>query len=211
MSVNNLIAAVGLGLGLLVGMIAHEYAHARVSVALGDRTPRLYGRLTLNPKAHIDPLGTIILPAIFVLSVLVGSPLRLMFGWAKPVPTNPRLLRNPRDHTIAVALAGPATNLLIAAVAGVGFRAATGTNTRLFLFWVVVVNVFLFVINALPIPPLDGSKVLARFLSPSAAQKMEEIGQYGLLFLLLFFIFPPLAGILTGLTDPLIDVLTGLG
>lgn len=231
MSADTAIQALGLAVGFFLGMILHEYAHARASDALGDKTPRLYGRLTLNPKAHVDPLGTLILPGIFILSVLVGSPFGLMFGYAKPVPTNPHRLRSPRNHAVAVALAGPLTNLAIAAVAGFGFQSVVrgqgealadviarqgGVSlvdlsvTAQILYWVLVLNAFLFVLNALPIPPLDGSKVLARFLSPSAASKLEELGQYGLLFLLLFFIFEPLGDILRGLVEPIITTFGGL-
>lgn len=220
MNAGTLVQALGLAAGFFFGIVGHEYAHARVASALGDRTPRLHGRVTLNPKAHIDPLGTLILPGIFFLSVLVGSPIGVMFGWAKPVPLNPRQLRNPRDGSMLVAAVGPATNLVVALLAGAAFRTARsggqvagllgGTRLTQFLFWFIVVNSFMFVINVLPIPPLDGSKVLARFLSQSAAYRLEELGQYGLLFLLLFFIFPPLAGILTGLTDPVCKLATGL-
>ena len=196
---DNVLAFVGLGIGLLVGMIGHEYAHARSADAFGDKTARMYGRLTLNPGAHVDPLGTLILPGIFLFSVLVGSPIGFVFGWAKPVPISPHRMRSPRTNAMLVALAGPAFNFAVAAVAAAGYRAASpsnffpfppSTDAQWLLFYVILANVWLGIINALPVPPLDGSKVLARFLSPQAAFKMEELGQYGLLFLLLiFFVF----------------------
>lgn len=186
---DNVVAFLGMGIGLLAGMVGHEYAHARAADHFGDKTARLHGRLTLNPKAHVDPVGTVILPAIFLVSILVGRPFGVVFGWAKPVPVSPHRMRHPRSDSVWVALAGPATNFAIAAVAAAGFRASSGRTVEV-LFWVIFVNVFLGIINALPIPPLDGSKVLARFLSPQAAFRMEELGQYGLLFLLLiFFLF----------------------
>lgn len=180
----------GVGIGLFAGMIGHEYAHARAAVALGDPTPRFMGRLTLNPKAHVDPIGTLILPGIFLLSVLFRAGIGFLFGWAKPVVYSPSRLRNPRRDSMLVALAGPGFNLALAAAAGAGFRAVSPENFNLLRVFdgIVVVNAFLFVINILPIPPLDGSKVLARFLPPAAAQKMEELSQYFLLFIILLFV-----------------------
>jgi Zn-dependent protease len=179
----------GAGIGLLVGMIGHELSHAWTAVKLGDPTPRMMGRLTLNPKAHADPLGTVILPGIFLFSVLFQASLGFFFGYAKPVTIHPGRLRNPKRDAILVALAGPGFNLAVAATAGFGFKSVHGsTNLRLVLLWIVIVNTFLFIINILPIPPLDGSKILARFLSPSAALKMEELGQYFILFIVVLFL-----------------------
>lgn len=203
---DNVIAFLGMGLGLLFGLVGHEYAHARAADTFGDKTARLHGRLTLNPAAHVDPLGTLILPGIFLISVLVGRPLGVVFGWAKPVPISPHRMRSPRTHAMLTALAGPATNLLLAGVAAFLYRTLTDADVRTGLVWFILVNVFLTIINALPIPPLDGSKILARFLSPRAAYRMEELGQYGLLFLLvLFFIFQDqLSAMAGGVIDALI-------
>ncbi|MGH2794842.1 MAG: site-2 protease family protein [Actinomycetota bacterium] len=183
---------IGAALGIFVGMIGHEYAHARTAVAFGDPTPRMMGRLTLNPKAHVDPFGTIIMPAVFLVTVLFRASFGFFFGYAKPVTVHPGRMRNPKRDAILVALAGPGFNLALAAVAGFAFQNA-GDSGRLLqiLLWITVINSFLFIINILPIPPLDGSRILARFLSPAAAMKMEELGQYLILFLLaLFLIFP---------------------
>lgn len=180
----------GVGLGLLVGMIGHELAHARVAVSLGDPTPRMMGRLTLNPKAHADPFGTVIMPGIFLLAILFRAELGFFFGYAKPVTIHPGRLRNPRRDAMLVALAGPIFNFAIVVLAGLAFRNVSGPNIRYVLGLIAIVNTFLFIINILPIPPLDGSKVLARFLSPAAAMKMEEWGQYLILFVIaLFLIF----------------------
>lgn len=192
MSRIDLYGFIGAGIGLLVGMIGHEYAHARVAVSLGDPTPRMMGRLTLNPKAHVDPFGTLIMPGVFLATVLFKASFGFFFGYAKPVTVHPGRMRNPKRDAILVALAGPGFNLAVAAAAGFGFQNA-GDSTRILriLLWITIINSFLFIINILPIPPLDGSKVLARFLSPTAAMKMEEFGQYLILFLLaLFLIFP---------------------
>lgn len=214
MTPDTALAALGLAIGLLVGIVGHELAHAIAADRLGDPTPRQAGRITLNPKAHADPLGTIVLPVIFTLSVLVGRPLGIFFGWAKPVPTNPFRLRRPRDHRVLVAVAGPLTNLAIVVVAGLGFRVTFATppggSLPAVLYEVLLVNAFLFVLNVLPIPPLDGSKVLARFLSPQAAMSYEQLGQYGPLFLLLFLMIPQLGSILIGLVEPVVKIATGI-
>jgi Zn-dependent protease len=192
MSRIDLYGFIGVGIGLLIGMIGHELSHARVAVSLGDPTPRMMGRLTLNPKAHADPVGTLILPGIFLISILFRAQLLFFFGWAKPVTIHPGRLRNPRRDAVLVALAGPAFNLLIVVLAGIGFRQlrSGGGDARWLdiLLLIAVVNTFLFIINILPIPPLDGSKVLARFLSPAAAMKMEEWSQYLFLFLIVLFL-----------------------
>jgi len=202
MSRIDLYGFLGAGIGLLFGMIGHEYAHARAAVSLGDQTPRFMGRLTLNPKAHADPFGTIIMPGVFLISMLFKSTFGFFFGYAKPVTINPGRLRNPRRDALLVALAGPAFNLAVAIAAGLAFRAATPTfddklistspdlgDWRRVLLLITIVNSFLFIINILPIPPLDGSKILARFLSPQAAMKMEEFGQYLIFILIAFFLF----------------------
>lgn len=200
---DNVTVFLGLAIGLLVGMVGHEYAHARTADYFGDKTARLHGRLTLNPKAHVDPLGTLILPAIFLFPVLVGSSVfgGVIFGWAKPVPVSPHRMRHPRSDGMWTALAGPATNFALAALAGLAIRAGASGRVAQVLFFALTANVFLGIINALPIPPLDGSKVLARALSPQAAFKMEELGQYGLLFLILLFLF---------FQDPLVRLADGV-
>jgi Zn-dependent protease len=199
---------VGVGLGLLIGMIGHEFAHARVAVSLGDPTPRMMGRLTLNPKAHADLFGTVIMPGIFLLSILFRAELGFFFGYAKPVMIHPGRLRNPRRDAMLVALAGPIFNLAIVVLAGLAFRNVTGANVRYVLGLIAIVNTFLFIINILPIPPLDGSKVLARFLSPAAAMKMEEWGQYLILFVIaLFLIF---RGVLQNIAEAIYGPILGL-
>jgi Zn-dependent protease len=216
----NLYGFFGVGIGLLVGMIGHELAHAWTAVRLGDPTPRMMGRLTLNPKAHADPLGTVIMPGIFLISVLFQASFGFLFGYAKPVIIHPGRLRNPKRDALIVALAGPAFNLAVAVAAGMWFRAVARTpvekavsvlstnDWRHLIFWIVVVNTFLFIINILPIPPLDGSKILTRFLSPAAAMRMEEWSQYLLLFLIaLFLIF---RGVLGNIADAIYSPILGI-
>ena len=209
MSRFDLYGFLGYGLGLLIGMIGHELSHAWTAVRLGDPTPRMMGRLTLNPKAHADPLGTVIMPGIFLVSVLFRAPLGFVFGYAKPVTIHPGRLRKPRRDGMIVALAGPGFNLLVVALAGVAFRrVAPLGNMWVILGDIAIVNTYLFIINILPIPPLDGSKVLARFLSPAAAMKLQEMGQYLLLFLLaLFLIFH---GVIESVARAIYEPLLGL-
>jgi Zn-dependent protease len=202
----------GAGGGLFFGMILHEYAHARVALAMGDRTPAVYGRVTLDPKAHADPVGTIVIPALFLIPILVGKPLGFIFGYAKPVPVNHRAMKDQKWAPLVVALAGPATNLVLALIGGLALNrvlsgSPAGTPTYAFaLAAFSAVNCFLAVINALPIPPLDGSRVLGLFLSPAAAYKIAELGQYFLLFLVaLFLVF---RGVIPAMVDPVCRIVT---
>jgi Zn-dependent protease len=199
----------GVGLGLFVGMIGHELSHAWTAVRLGDPTPRMMGRLTLNPKAHADPLGTVILPGIFLVSVLFKADIGFLFGYAKPVTIHPGRLRNPRRDALIVALAGPFFNLAVVGLCGIGFRnVAYGGRASVVLFEAALVNTYLFIINILPIPPLDGSKIITRFLSPAAAQRMQEMSQYLLLFLIaLFLIFHGvIASIARAIYEPILGI-----
>jgi Zn-dependent protease len=205
----NLSRGFGAAVGLLLGMILHEYMHARMALVAGDKTPKLYGRVTLNPKAHVDPVGTLILPGIFVVSLLVGRPFGFIFGYAKPVPLNTRAMKDRRLWPAIVALTGPATNFVLAIVAGIGLS-SLGPSSSVYLYAAlaafVTVNVFLGIINALPIPPLDGSRVLGLFLSPAAAFKMEELSQYMILFLVVLFLF--FRGVLGAMADPVCRVVS---
>lgn len=201
---------IGIAGGFFFGIVLHEYAHAKASDLLGDRYPRLQGRVTLKPKAHADPIGTLAMPALFLIVSLVGQPFRMIFGYGKPMQYNPAGLRNPKRDQIVVALAGPAVNLALAAVAGFAARSAPvigPVDLPLALAFFTTVNVFLLVVNVLPIPPLDGSKILGLFLSPGAQHKMQEYAQYILLFLvILFFLFQ---GVLAAMTSPVCRVLLG--
>jgi Zn-dependent protease len=147
---------------LVPSIILHEIAHGWVALACGDDTAKRAGRLTLNPLAHIDPFGTIILPVILVLSGFGW------FGYAKPVPVNVSRLRSPRNQGVLVSLAGPATNVVLAALAAVVFHLSNGAaNFNLWariLFYLGLVNVWLAAFNMLPIPPMDGSVLIERFL-----------------------------------------------
>lgn len=192
------ILASALVFAMLEGLIFHEFCHAYVADRLGDRTARWAGRLTLNPKSHYDPIGT-------TLIFFVG------FGWAKPVPVNPNNTKNPRQSMAVIALAGPASNLVVAGLAGIPIKmgwvpfwhpfvgasqadlwaqiwtASVADLAGLFLGTVLLLNVLLGVFNMLPIPPLDGSRVLNGVLPNDLAreyQKLEPWG-FGILMLLI--------------------------
>lgn len=196
---------------LIFSAILHEVAHGYMADHLGDPTARLMGRLTLNPLPHLDPVGSIILP---LLLKITGSP--ILIGYAKPVPYNPNNLPGKYDETL-VAAAGPATNLAIALVFGliVRFGAAAMTPTLLQAFAVIVyLNLLLGFFNLIPIPPLDGSKVLSGILPRPLAhsydlfrRNFERLGLLPLVLLLLFFFYalsaavtPFLSWVFQGLT-----------
>jgi len=166
---------------ILVSLSAHEFAHGYIARRLGDHTAEYAGRLTLNPLAHLDPIGTIML----IFSSLIG----FGFGWAKPVPVNPRYFHNPARGMFQVALAGPLTNLALAAIFGLSIRFSNwqylSPGVQLLLLLGVMINLGLFLFNLIPVPPLDGSKVLAYFLHGRAYGNYLRLQQYGFLILLL--------------------------
>jgi Zn-dependent protease len=177
---------------LVVAIILHEISHGVVALWFGDDTARRAGRLTLNPIPHIDPFGSIILPA---LGAITGFP---VLAWAKPVPVNPAKLRNSRAQMLFVALAGPATNFLLMLIAAVVTRALIANESYGFIddlplvaqvaFLFAVVNLFLGLFNLLPIPPLDGSAILERALPAKYLETWYRFRPYGILvlFLLVF-------------------------
>jgi Zn-dependent protease len=184
---------------LLVAFPVHEFAHAAAAYAQGDATAKLFGRLTLNPIVHFDPLGGLMV----IVSVLVGG---FVLGWAKPTPVNPANLRDRRNGEVLVALAGPMSNLLMAVVGAFAYRALglewrTGLVLDYGLFLFVVFNVALAIFNLIPIPPLDGSVVLFRFLSPRQVWELRPLlTQYGIFILLAFILLlsRPLSGLIFG-------------
>lgn len=174
--------------GLLIALVIHEYAHARVADAMGDFTPRMTGRLTLNPKAHIDPIG--------LLMLLIAH-----FGWAKPVMINPRNFRNWKQGELLVALAGPAANLAVAFVSLVAlavlFRVGIfSEGVRLVLSMMVLYNINFAIFNMIPIPPLDGSKVLMVLLPDRLAYKLMQLERYSFIILIAMMMTPVLTYIL---------------
>jgi Zn-dependent protease len=190
-NVTNLIISL---LVLIFSLSVHEAAHAWSASQLGDDTAKRLGRVTLNPIAHTDPIGTLLLPLIAKLS---GAPL---IGWAKPTPVNTRNLRHPRRDHILVTAAGPASNMLIAFAAAAAMRVgfAGGEWLELLLFEALTLNVLLAVFNMLPIPPLDGGQILMALLPPHVAMKLGFLYEYGFLILMGLLV----AGILFALIGP---------
>jgi len=178
---------------LIFSAILHEVAHGYVAEKLGDPTARLAGRLTLDPRKHIDLYMTILLPLVLFLS---GSP--VILGGAKPVPIDDYNLREGRKDVALVALAGPLTNILLAVAAAILLKIPFITNTNslilnliyLILYSIVEYNLFLAIFNLLPIPPLDGSKLFAMLMPENAAAAYLSLGRFGTLIILLLLIFP---------------------
>lgn len=172
----DVLAFVGL---LIPSIILHEVAHGAVALNFGDPTARDAGRLTLNPAPHIDPFGSVLLPALLALS---GAP---VFGWAKPVPVVPRYFSDPRKMMAVVGIAGPVTNLFLAWSAGVVIDLAGPTGVaRDLLVVFALVNVLLAVFNMIPIPPLDGSRLLPLVLNQNGLRIYAKVEQYGFVILL---------------------------
>ena len=187
--------------GLIIGVVLHEYAHGYVAYKSGDNTAKSLGRLTLNPIAHIDLFGSILLP---LLLILFKS--GIVFGYAKPVPINPGYFRNYRKGLRYTSLAGPVTNLIFAFVVGlvyglffyIFFKSTNvmltsdtfGFNAFILISQIfegaIYINIFLAILNFIPIPPLDGSKILASFLPDEAMFKFLSLGRFGFIFILIF-------------------------
>jgi Zn-dependent protease len=174
---------------LIPSVMLHEISHGAVALAFGDDTAKRAGRLTLNPIAHVDPFGTIVLP---LLLAITGAG---MFGWAKPVPVNPARLRRPREQALLVSLAGPATNVLLAVAAAALLRdqvVHAGELHRV-VFDAGYINVILAAFNVLPIPPLDGSALIERVLPQAWAPQWYRFRQYSFGLLLLVVLLLPRA------------------
>jgi len=170
-------------LALILAITIHEFSHALVADRLGDPTPRSFGRLTLNPLAHADTVGTIILPLI---SALTGIP---TIGWAKPVPIDPFNFRHPKRDEILVSLAGPISNLLLAII--ISAIANITQIQSIFVYVLVLINISLAVFNLLPIPPLDGSKILLNILPTESSLRWQEaFDRYGFIILIILVFLP---------------------
>ena len=188
-------------IALILAITIHEFSHALVADKLGDPTPRANGRLSLNPMAHADPIGTILLP---LLSAFTGIP---TIGWAKPVPIDPFNFQHPKRDEIIVSLAGPASNFLLAII--VSIVANIFHIQSVFIYILVLINISLAIFNLIPIPPLDGSHLLLNLLPPeSSVQWGEALNRYGFI-LLIVFVFLPIGGqpLLSTIVSPIVGFL----
>jgi Zn-dependent protease len=211
-----LINVLALAPALVFAIVFHEIAHGWTALALGDPTAKEQRRLSLNPLRHVDPFGTLILPGLLALA---GAP---VFGWAKPVPVNFQRLRNPRFGMMAVAAAGPLTNLIMATLGalaigllvrgGAPADASVGGFCLLALTYFVMINVFVAFFNLLPIPPFDGSHIVEGLLPPSLAQAYGKLRGLGMaLFFVLVALswYGPTSGILGHVIGPPIEWMLG--
>ncbi len=172
-----------MGVPFLMAITVHEVGHALVSDRLGDPTPRSTGRITLNPVAHLDPIGTL----MFILTAWFSN---FIFGWAKPVQVDPRYYKNPRTGLVAVSAAGAAANFLLAGIFLIIFKFLYTPESGLFVElcrYVVIINIYLGFFNLLPIPPLDGSKILAGLLPAHLARRYAMMEQYQIIFIVVLF------------------------
>jgi len=194
---------------LIFSIIIHEVSHGFVANYLGDPTAKYAGRLTLNPLKHLDPMGSVLLPVILILTTGKG------IGWARPVPVNPANFKDQKYGSLKTAIAGPASNLIIALFFGLLIRFTINLNffpTEIYpLFsFIVLINILLAIFNLIPIPPLDGSHILFTFLPASMQNTKNFLGQFGFFILIfLIFFFPPFFVILNSMINAIFNFIVG--
>ena len=186
--------------GLIIAIGIHEAAHCFMADYLGDPTPRSLGRTTLNPLAHLDPLGTLVI-------VVTG-----MFGWGKPAPFDPYNLRNPRRDIPLIAIAGPVSNILLAVILSAILRIFHLDPIVSIVFFLIRLNINLALFNLIPVPPLDGSKILAGILNRGSGRDFENFGGGNSLLLLLLLLMPIFGGhsLASAIISPISNLLLGI-
>lgn len=219
-----------MALPLLLAMVFHEYAHGWVAHRYGDDTARAAGRLTLNPLAHIDPFGTVILPLVCLL-----FPGGFFLGWAKPVPIDPGRLKNPRRDMALVAAAGPGMNLLLAVASALLLSLLVTIDPTLLAYWPpqpgmeprrdllgmlllpiaamalysVFINILLMIFNLVPIPPLDGGRVLTSLLPARPAIALSRLEPYGMLIIVGLIFLDPQIHVIRTITGTMVNIMAG--
>ncbi len=194
-------------LPVLFGITLHEAAHGYVARMFGDLTAYQAGRISLNPVRHIDPVGTIVVPLVLLFSTKLMGGAGMLFGWAKPVPVDWGQLRNPKRDMLWVALAGPASNLVMAVIWAIGLRLMAESGMSAQSFWVqmsiagIQVNLVLMALNLFPLPPLDGGRIVFSLLPHSLAWKYARIEPYGMVILIVLM----LTGVLWVALRPLLS------
>jgi len=211
MLLDNILKIVFMFPAIIIAIIFHEFFHGYAAYKLGDETPKEYGRLTLDPLKHIDLFGTILLP----IMLLITSNFRVTFGWAKPVPINFYRFKKIRRDLIITSIAGPLANIALAFIFGLIFRFLIFPSPRLsvsylnvFVQYGVIINIVLAIFNLIPIPPLDGSKILFSliFKYPQDILKNQKIDIYGSLILIILLFF----GVINKLLSPIIYQMVNL-
>jgi Zn-dependent protease len=198
--------------GLLVGMIVREFARSFMATSLGDPTPRLWGRLSLNPKSWFEPFGSGLLPGLILALWAFGATFQPPpFAYAKPAPVDPARWKNPKREAILISVAGPVSNVAVAVVPGLLLRVGASGELGVFLFYFLFANLTLAVGHLLPIPGLDGARIVGVFLPPRAAEVYRHADQYlPLILLVVFFLLAnPLLTVVNDLASGLCRVLAG--
>lgn len=186
-------------------IVLHEYAHGWTADKLGDPTARMAGRLTLNPVKHIDPIGSILIPGILLTLSMLGHG-NVLFGWAKPVPVNFMRLHNPKQDMMLVGMAGPAMNVALALVCSFLLRLGPAPASVYYLELAIFINLLLAIFNMIPIPPLDGSRLVMGLLPRRMAVAYSRLEPYGILIVFIFLYF----GLFSAIVLPLVKVASTL-